>query len=148
MARIPQTIQERRAFIDTSAFLAILDANDRNHPQAETVIDRLAEGRYFLFTTLYTVVEAHASILGALGRQEALKFLQLGLQGIQLLRPKGVDEERGRAIIAQYEDKDYSLCDAVGFAVMERRGCRLAFAFDGHFRQHGFSTPLDQDLWP
>lgn len=86
--------------------------------------------------------------MGAAGHRAAQQFLKEALPGIQIIRAKGVDEERGRAIIDLYEDKDYSLCDAIAFAVMERLGCLLAFTFDNHFRQHGFSTPLDREDWP
>jgi predicted nucleic acid-binding protein len=41
-----------------------------------------------------------------------------------------------------YDDKDFSLCDAISFAVMERRSARIAFAFDSHFRQYGRFTVL------
>ena len=33
--------------------------------------------------------------------------------------------------------KDFSLCDALPFAVMERRSVRTAFSVDRHFRQYG-----------
>ena len=37
-------------------------------------------------------------------------------------------------------DKTYSYTDATSFAVMERLGLKTAFAFDPHFRQHGFQV--------
>jgi predicted nucleic acid-binding protein len=52
------------------------------------------------------------------------------------------DEKNARDIIARYDDKDFSLCDAISFAVMERRSARIAFAFDSHFRQYRRFTIL------
>lgn len=48
------------------------------------------------------------------------------------------DERRARSIIAQYDDKDFSLVDATSFAVMERLHIPTAFALDRNFTQYGF----------
>ena len=39
--------------------------------------------------------------------------------------------------LGRYPDQDWTLCDAVSFAVLEARRIRTAFTFDHHFRQHG-----------
>jgi predicted nucleic acid-binding protein len=39
-------------------------------------------------------------------------------------------------IIATHSDKDWSLCDAIPFSVLDARGARMAFTFDRHFRQY------------
>jgi predicted nucleic acid-binding protein len=41
-------------------------------------------------------------------------------------------------MLAQYKDKDFSLTDALSFAVMERLGVRVAFSLDRHFVQFGW----------
>lgn len=78
------------------------------------------------------------------GRQ----FLVDGLKGISVLPTNSEDEENARTLILQRRDKSYSLCDAISFSVMERFGLYPAFAYDDHFRQHGFSTPIRQREWP
>ncbi|HEX9818324.1 MAG TPA: hypothetical protein VGD07_01750, partial [Methylomirabilota bacterium] len=47
------------------------------------------------------------------------------------------EEERAKAILASHRDRDWSLCDAISFAVLDSRGARTAFTFDRHFRQYG-----------
>ena len=46
----------------------------------------------------------------------------------------------GRAILDRYADKDFSLTDAINFAVMDRLRLRTAFAFDRHFAQYGLDV--------
>lgn len=47
------------------------------------------------------------------------------------------EEARAKALLASHTDKDWTLCDAVSFAVMESRKVAKAFTFDHHFRQFG-----------
>ena len=54
-----------------------------------------------------------------------------------VIRAEEGDERRAREIIRRYADKDFSLTDAISFAVMERLGIDHAFAFDPHFAQYG-----------
>ncbi len=54
-------------------------------------------------------------------------------------------EEAGRAlgvsrstdILARHTDKDWTLCDAISFAVLDARHITRAFTFDHHFRRYG-----------
>jgi predicted nucleic acid-binding protein len=57
--------------------------------------------------------------------------------GLPVIRVLPQEEERARAIIGGQRDRDWSLCVAISFAVLEARGVRTAFSFDRHFRQHG-----------
>lgn len=148
MQRVPRSISERRVFVDTSAFLAIIDRKDQHFLEAQSISQRLVEGRYRLITTMYVVVETHASLLRAMNASIARRFLIEGLDEIGVVSVSNEDEEQGRILILGHTDKGYSFCDAISFSVMERLGLRLAFAFDAHFRQHGFSTPLDGKDWP
>jgi predicted nucleic acid-binding protein len=42
-------------------------------------------------------------------------------------------------ILRRYAEQDFSLVDAVSFAVMRERGIAEAFAFDRHFLIAGFT---------
>ena len=56
-------------------------------------------------------------------------------------RPEtALDEARAKAIVRQYDDKDFSLTDASSFAIMERTGIQHAFTFDRHFAQYAFTV--------
>ncbi len=44
-----------------------------------------------------------------------------------------------KAIIYRYTDKDFSLTDAISFALMERLRIPTAFTFDRDFERYGLS---------
>jgi hypothetical protein len=48
----------------------------------------------------------------------------------------------GWEVYRRFADKQWSFTDCVSKVVMDRRGIRTAFAFDGHFRQFGTVTTV------
>ena len=120
---------------DSSAILALLDADDADHQRAATVAQMLADEARPCFITNYIEAETHALLLRTLGRALAREWLLSS--GLPVLRVLPGEEERAKAIIAGHADKDWSLCDATSFAVLERRRVSTAFRFDRHFVQYG-----------
>lgn len=120
---------------DSSAILAILDADEPAHKPALQVADSLARAHRPGFITNYIEVEVHALLLRRLGRTAALRWLLQ--RTLPLERVQESEEEQARAILARYADKDWSLCDAMSFALMEARCVPAAFSYDQHFRQWG-----------
>ncbi len=95
-------------------------------------------------TTNFVIAECHALVLKRLGQFPATEFLRAVTQGdTHVVRVAVEDEEAGLSIIFRYNDKAFSLVDAISFAVMERLGLRTAFSFDRNFAQYGFdlATP-------
>lgn len=139
-------VRERRVFVDTSAYLALLARNDQYHQQAAEILQALLREQAAQVTTNAVVIEAHALILSTLGIGPEQAFLRAaGIGGTTVVRSRASDEERAREIIYQYDDKDFSMTDAISFAVMERLHITRAFTFDRHFAQYGF-TVLSPDL--
>ena len=97
---------------DSSAILALLDADDSDHAQAATAARQIASEGRPSFITNYIEAEAHALLLRKLGRLIA------------------------RELLTRYSDKDWTLCDAISFAVLEDRRVARVFTFDRHFRQY------------
>lgn len=120
---------------DSSAILALLDADDADHPAAVRVARRLAAEKRPSFVTNYIEAEAHALLVRRLGRAIAREWLLAG--GLPVVLVSADEERSARAIIARYADKDWTLCDAMSFALLEARRVKRAFTFDHHFRQFG-----------
>ena len=129
-----------RIFIDTSAFYAVLDQDDENHPAATEVWRRLLQDDSALLTSNYVLVETSALIQRRLGIA-ALRAFQEDI--VPLLGVEWIDEIRHRAAIEMAlaaSRKRLSLVDCSSFLVMREVEVRRAFCFDRHFREQGFSV--------
>ncbi|MBI4320725.1 MAG: type II toxin-antitoxin system VapC family toxin [Chloroflexi bacterium] len=143
-----ESIRHRRVFVDSSAYLALLDRQDNNHSQATAVVRWLAAERFRQITTNVLVIETHSLLLSRMGLRQASQFLhEIDASNTVIVRARFADEEYAKKIVFRYQDKDFSLADAISFAVMERLGLARAFAFDRHFAQYGFSV-LAPDVHP
>ena len=131
--------RNRRAFVDSGAYFALLDRRDQHHADAVAIARRIARDRYRQFTTNSVIIESHALMLNHLGRPQAAQFLRDISDGnTVIVRMQERDEERAKEIIFHFVDKDYSFTDALSFVAMEQLGITEAFAFDRHFIQYGF----------
>lgn len=127
-------MSERRAVLwDSSAILAMMDDSDANH-QAALKAARHDLLKLSLFVTNYSQAEAHALILSRMGRIHARGWL---FSSIPVWRVTPEEEALARKMVIEHEDKSWSLCDCMSFAVIESRGALGAFTFDDDFRQRG-----------
>lgn len=136
-----------RVFVDTSAYFALTDARAQDHAAGQAIQTRLISERWRLFTTNFVLAEIHALALTRLGRAVAARVLrQLDESTTTIIRASAADERRAREIIFRYDDKDFSLTDAISFAVIERLGITQAFTFDRHFAQYGLTVLTPDQL--
>lgn len=125
-------------FIDTSAFLAVLDADDANHAKGKHQWTKLVESADLLLTSNYVLVETFALVQHRLG-MEAVRALEEDL--LPVVAVEWVEETAHKAGINSYlaaGRRKLSLVDCVSFATMRRLGLRTAFTFDADFRKQGF----------
>lgn len=125
----------RSVLWDSSAILALLDADDADHVRAAEIARAIVSERRPSFITNYVEAEAHALLLRKLGRAIAREWVLSG--GLTVLPALPTEEARAKALLASHTDKDWTYCDAVSFAVIETRKVSRAFTFDHHFRQFG-----------
>ena len=136
-----QSLISGRVLVDTSAYFAFADTREQNNRVATSIMTRLGEEQWQLFTTNFVLAEAHALFLTRLGRDVALRFLEaLDGSATTVIRVSAADEQRARAIVSRYDDKDFSLTDATSFSVMERLRIPAAFTFDRNFAQYGLTV--------
>ncbi|MBM4319426.1 MAG: type II toxin-antitoxin system VapC family toxin [Deltaproteobacteria bacterium] len=127
-----------RAFVDTSAFLALLDGGDRFHRQAVEIWDRLVDEAATLVTSNYIVLETNAIVQRRLGMEALQVFTDEVQNGVTVF---WVGEELHQtATAAQLVAlrRQLSLVDCTSFQVMRQLGLKDAFTFDEHFGEQGF----------
>ena len=124
---------KRAVLWDSSAVLALLDADDADHDTAARIAREIADEARPSFVTNYIEVETHALLLRKLGRSLALEWLLRG--GLPVVRVSPQEEQRAKEILERYSDKDWSLCDSISFAVIDSRNVDAAFSFDRQFFQ-------------
>jgi predicted nucleic acid-binding protein len=125
----------RSVLWDSSAILALLDADDADHARAVDVARGIASEGRPSFITNYIETESHALLLRKLGRAIAREWLLTG--GLTVVRAFPSEELRAKEILVRHTDKDWTLCDAISFALLDARHVGRVFTFDHHFRQYG-----------
>ena len=136
---------QRVSFSDASFFFAIVDASDRWHHECLSALNEMEKGGWQLVTTLLVVAETHVLLLRRLGYHVALLWLKSVLPRLTIVPIEPEDLNRALEILERYSDKDFSLTDAISFAVMERLGISVALSVDRHFVEYGggfFVAPL------
>jgi predicted nucleic acid-binding protein len=127
-------------FVDTSALLAVLDADDTEHTTAKKIWEYLIQSNEVMVCSNYILVETFALVQHRLG-MEAVRLLHEDI--VPLLDTVWVDEAVHRAglsaVLVAWRRK-LSLVDCVSFEVMRRLNIRKAFCFDTHFEELGFEV--------
>ena len=127
-------------FVDTSAFLAIVQVDDINHSLAKQQWINLLSENETLYTNNYVVVESIAIIQKRSGLNVVQK-LQNNILGLVII--DWVSEEhhsQALEIVFKTNRRKLSLVDCSAFETMHHLGIETAFTFDHHFREEGFKV--------
>jgi uncharacterized protein len=131
---------KRKIFVDTSAWLALVNKSDAAHQKARKVRDTLLKDHIEFVVTNYVMVEIANALCKAPHRETAVKlinFIEM-TENIQIVEiDKEIYKEVWR-VYSTYMDKEWSLTDCTSFEVMKERGITKAFTTDKHFEQAGF----------
>lgn len=125
-------------FVDTSALLAVLDADDENHQKARETWEDLISREAELVCSSYILVETFALVQNRLGI-EAVRTFQEDV--MPLVNTVWIDESMhqvGVTAVLTAARKNLSLVDCISFDVMRRLGIKSVFVFDPHFKEQGF----------
>ncbi len=127
-------------FVDTVAWIALLDGSDSLHTRATKVLDDLSENKSRLITTEFVLLELGDGFSAAGKREKALKFIE-ELRNLEILRIIPASQEllsQGWELYIKRRDKNWQVTDCISFVVMKEEGISTAFTSDQHFEQSGF----------
>jgi predicted nucleic acid-binding protein len=136
-----RTMESDRVFIDTGAWLAVIDQKDQYHEPARSFYGQaIREGIQFVTTNL-VIAETYTLTRRRLGHRTAIQFLDLIETSHRLMGVWSTPELEVTAVktLRRYEDQRFSYVDAVSFAVMGAHQLQTAFTFDHHFDVMGFT---------
>ena len=125
-------------FVDTSAFMTVVDLDELNHGRARRIWEELVAGEEVLVCTNYVVVETVALLQRRIGMLAVKTFTD---DILPLIVIEWVDERlhgTGATALLIANRRQLSLVDCVSFEIMRRLGIRSVFTFDSHFREQGF----------
>ena len=125
-------------FVDTSAILALIDADQPWHEQVAEAWTQAVDGERALYTSNYVLVETFALVQRRLG-VDALRDVTGGF--VPMLRPLWVDpaiHEAALSALLAAGRRGLSFVDCTSFEVMRRNGLSEALAVDRDFSSQGF----------
>lgn len=126
-------------FVDTSAFLAILNDGDRFHALAGAAWRAWVTQDEQLITSNYIVLEATALVQHRLG-VNAVATLHGDM--LPLLHIEWIDVALHNLAVNALltrRQRQLSLVDCTSFALMRHLGIHQVFTFDRHFADQGFT---------
>ena len=119
-----------KAFIDTSAWFAAANANDRHHKRASELFAAELE----FVTSTFVVIETWLLLQSRISFAVAEDFVAHLRQGAATLEHNSIgDIDRAAELAAAFGDQTFSLIDRTSFAMMERLGITKVISFDADF---------------
>jgi len=127
-------------FVDTSAFYALLDADDQKHRPAKqtwiTLLNEVAD----LVCSNYVIIETTALVQNRLGVDAVRTFQEDVLSVVRVEWVDDITHQSGVNALLTAARRDLSLVDCVSFVLMRRLGVRRVFTFDRHFAEQNFEV--------
>ena len=129
-----------RVFVDTSAFLSLLNANEQHHSNAQRVWFELVKNDAVFVCTNYILVETVALIQNRLGLTVLNVFQENIVPFLQVIWVDDGLHQAGVTAVLAANRRHLSLVDCTSFAAMRQSGLDTTFAFDQHFAEQGFNV--------
>jgi predicted nucleic acid-binding protein len=123
--------------LDTSGLLCLLHAGEMQHRRALALFEAASTRVTHSYVLAEFIALAHVR---GIPRRETLAFVS-DLQDSPEVTIMYVDHALHRAALSLLQerlDKDWSLCDAVSFLLMQQLSLQEALTTDRHFQQAGF----------
>lgn len=129
-----------KIFIDTAAWIALLNNRDALHEKARLLMNDLMKQKHPLITTEFVLMEVADAISSPTVRSKTIDFIDNLLSlPILLIIPASQDLwKAGWQLYKQHSDKERGLTDCTSFIVMKQENIKISFTADHHFEQAGF----------
>ena len=131
----------RPLFIDTSAWVALIDRRDNLHPAARDFWGSCQETRRIFLTSHDVLDEAFTLLRRRRKGLRMAKALHHHLGASRLIEVAEIGDDLRAAsweIFVTYEEQLLSFTDCTSFALMRQRQLLEAFTFDTDFHRAGF----------
>ncbi len=124
-----------QVFVDTAAWIALLNASDALHTQAQQVMGALRQENVGLVTTEFVLLEVADALSSPPIRSRTVAFIEglRQLSMIQIIPASPSLLADGWILYGQRSDKEWGLTDCTSFAVMTQEQITQAFTSDRHF---------------
>jgi hypothetical protein len=130
-------------FVDSAAWVALIDASDRQHAAAAAywrqAIDqsrRFVTSDYVLDETFTLLRRRPHGLAMAVAVHDVLESSHF----VEQITIDASLRRRAWDLFTSYQDKVLSFTDCTSFALMHHHGLHEAFTFDGDFQRVGFAT--------
>lgn len=134
-----------KVFVDTAAWLALVNRDDDLHSQAIQIRKELQAEKCALVTTEFIFLEVADALATVRFRRTTVAYIQR-LRELANLSVLPISEDlysQGWRLYRQRLDKDWGLTDCISFITMHQEGISVAFTSDRHFKQAGFKRLLN-----
>lgn len=125
-----------KILIDTSAFYALVSANDEFHPKAKVLYGRLVDQKAELYTSSYIFVESAALIQHRLGFPALKIFVESLQDSLHFLWIDRRAHWQAWEILKEPSERRLSFVDCTTVVLAKALGATV-FAFDEDFKQEG-----------
>ncbi|MBI5216057.1 MAG: PIN domain-containing protein [Ignavibacteriae bacterium] len=131
-----------KVFLDTSAFLAVLDEDDENHESATNTWNELITNDKILITSNYIIVETLALAQHRFGLESVRVFQEDIYPLLQIVWMDKLTHEQAINNLLTFSRRKLSYVDCTSFQVMRELSIEGVFCFDEHFVEQGFTVVI------
>ena len=127
-------------YVDTSAFIAFMDRSDSFH----ALFRRLFSAPPPLATSSLVIAEGHGWFLRRYDKHRAIQFLAFidALAGLTIRGFDGSELTKAGRIVKRFSDRDLTLADAHGLAIMRELRIGCCWSTDRHLGVGGVSLVI------
>ena len=127
-----------RVFIDTAAFLAVLNADDQFYPLARQTWDEILSSDSTLFSSNYVILETTALLQHRFGIDAVRLFESDIIPVVEIAWVDEIIHKQAMSALLAANRRNLSLVDCTSFEIIRQVGLDSVFTFDLHFHDQGF----------